>query len=452
MYFLLVTVFLYHWPSTFADRLGGIGTMNAEIFPKILVVALSLAFTAPPAAAALAPAINHASRDFESIDLQASRVSAQGLSVASLARNLAALGSTDAEKARAIFTWIAHNVSYDTHSFLAGSSVSGKPEDVLRSGRAVCQGFAAVFQALATEAGLKSVVVEGYSKGYHYQTGARITGPPDHAWNAVLIDGQYKLLDCTWGAGYMDSEKRFVRRFQERYFFTRPEEFIFDHFPVDPRWQLLDPPVSREDYENRVVLRPAFFNHGLKIESHLSSVVTVDGQTELTLITPRGVAVLPMLKRDGEKLARNFVFSQRDGDRIRVSVRPPEAGRYQLQIFTRAAEDSGSFEIAAEYVLLAARPSDTPGFPESYEPFLTRDVRLLTPLEGELPAGKPVEFRMELSDADSVAVITDGKFEYLQKSGSVWKGVVAPKPGSLRIGAKFPGENQFQILLAYNAR
>lgn len=426
--------------------------MQFNLVPRYLGAALLLAMGVTPSAAALAPAASPDTSTFALIDIQASKMTGQGLTIPSLARNLAALGSNDTEKARAIYTWIAHNISYDTPSFLAGRSVSGKPEDVLRNGRAVCQGFAAVFQALATEAGLKSVIVEGYSKGYHYQTGAKITGPPDHAWNAVLIDGQYKLLDCTWGAGYMDTEKRFVRRFQDRYFFTKPEEFIFDHFPLNPRWQLLDPPVSREDYENRVVLRPAFFNHGLKVESHISSVVTVDGQTELSLITPRDVAVMPMLKRDGKKLARNLVFSKRDGDRVRVAVRPPETGRYQLQIFTRAAEDSGSFEIAAEYVLLATRPSDTAGFPESYEPFLTRDVRLLSPLQGELQTGSPVKFRIELSEAESVAVIMDGKFEYLEKAGSVWQGVVAPRPGSLRIGARFPGENQFQILLAYNTR
>ncbi|KAF8455156.1 hypothetical protein BGX38DRAFT_1169357, partial [Terfezia claveryi] len=51
--------------------------------------------------------------------------------------------------ARAIFTWLHHNVAYDTKSFFGNSVTHMTPQDTLSTGLAVCQGYAELFVELA---------------------------------------------------------------------------------------------------------------------------------------------------------------------------------------------------------------------------------------------------------------------------------------------------------------
>ena len=56
----------------------------------------------------------------------------------------------------------------------------------LVEGEAVCEGYAEALQCLLQRAGIQSVQVYGESKG------------ENHAWNMVLIEGKYYLVDLTW--------------------------------------------------------------------------------------------------------------------------------------------------------------------------------------------------------------------------------------------------------------
>jgi transglutaminase/protease-like cytokinesis protein 3 len=42
--------------------------------------------------------------------------------------------------------------------------------------------------------------LDGFAKGFGYKIGEPLS-TPNHAWNAVRIDGNWYLLDATWDAG-----------------------------------------------------------------------------------------------------------------------------------------------------------------------------------------------------------------------------------------------------------
>ena len=73
-------------------------------------------------------------------------------------------------------------------------------------------------------------------------------GGGGHAWNAIKIDGAWKLFDSTWGAGALRGEK-FVKKPNDFYFQVKPEWLQFSHFPRDPKWQLRDPPLTKEEFD-----------------------------------------------------------------------------------------------------------------------------------------------------------------------------------------------------------
>lgn len=104
----------------------------------------------------------------------------------------------------------------------------------------MCEGYAGLFTALASKAGLESMVIGGHGKGLGFEAvapGAPL--PPEkatgHAWNVVKIDdGQWKLIDCCWGAGHVSGwGNPYQRAFHPVHFVSSNEEFGRSHFPSD---------------------------------------------------------------------------------------------------------------------------------------------------------------------------------------------------------------------------
>ncbi len=147
----------------------------------------------------------------------------------SLANYLTYPFQTDRAKARSIFRWIASNIEYDWASYQSGSYIRNSMEakDVLKSKSAVCEGYANLFKDLANRAGLESEKIIGYGKGFGYNP-ERALGDINHAWNAVKIGGEWKLVDVTWARGG-DSASNGEEKFNDFYFLTPPEHFINDH-------------------------------------------------------------------------------------------------------------------------------------------------------------------------------------------------------------------------------
>lgn len=153
--------------------------------------------------------------------------------------------STDAEKARAIYIWLASNIRYDVESMNRKAVYERKEELVLkplRTHQGICENYAALFDELSQKTGLRSYVISGYTK----QNGRIATLP--HAWNAAQIGNKWYLFDATWGAGFVNNG-RFHKKISHDYFMMQPAVAIQSHMPFDYLWQFLDYPyTSREFY------------------------------------------------------------------------------------------------------------------------------------------------------------------------------------------------------------
>lgn len=77
------------------------------------------------------------------------------------------------------------------------------------------------------------ILVSGISKGYGYKLGEVMTKntKTDHAWNLVLVQGEWRPWDCTWGAGHLNEGNKYKREFDEFWFLTDPADFLPSHFP-----------------------------------------------------------------------------------------------------------------------------------------------------------------------------------------------------------------------------
>ena len=101
--------------------------------------------------------------------------------------------------------------------------------------------------------------IQGFLKDLNYIPGDAIGERVNHEWNAVRVNGTWRLVDVTFASGYLTSNKTYVRYHEVLPLFHDPAEFIHTHFPENSRWQLLNTPMTRMDFEQEVVYHPGFF-------------------------------------------------------------------------------------------------------------------------------------------------------------------------------------------------
>ena len=375
-------------------------------------------------------------------------------SVEALAAYLTGPFAADDLKARAIFRWIADRVAYDTEAAAGEDPSAGGVASALKDRKAVCFGYAGLFQELARTAGLEVVVVEGFGKGYHYEVGTPVPEVPNHAWNAVKIGGAWRLLDCTWGAGRADEGFRFVKHLDDHYFLTPPETFIFDHLPADPRWQLLETPVTRQAFAEMPFLQSTFFALGLSLPADRRPVLDVaGGRAEISLACPASAVAAAKLLKDGKIPVEDGSLVRRDGERLTVLAALQGPGRYVLRLLAKAAADPGDLVWAADFLVTAPAGTGTAGpFPFVFKEYVDYGASLEEPLEGRLEARGRTRFRIRVPGASEVVVSSGKHWRELKASGGVFEERVPLEPGPVKVGARLPGETRYVVLLRYDAR
>lgn len=153
-------------------------------------------------------------------------------------------------KYRAIFTWVAENIKYDCDAFHNPDKGAYSAEDVLRKGKSVCSGYSNLFEELCKQSGLECVTIDGWSKSDYGSVGRNFSSQPSHAWNAIKLNGEWKLCDPTWGAGYIEGNcEKFNKRFEDFFFCTPPELFALQHYPKDTSW-FLGASMSETTFQN----------------------------------------------------------------------------------------------------------------------------------------------------------------------------------------------------------
>lgn len=316
-----------------------------------LVLSVSLLFlTAPPALHALEPATLYPRAEAAA----AAALAGEGdAALSGLATQLTRGAPTDQEKARALYEWVATNIRYDAESFLAGRARARSASDVLRERVAGCDGYARLFEALAKDAGLEAVTVLGWAKGAGAKPGA-FSAQPNHAWNAVKIDGQWRLLDATWGAGGFEG-RTWVQRFNPHFFLTSPAEMVLSHFPVDAAWQLLDEPMPLEAWLSITSPRAELFRLGFSHDAVLRALAAEPAVSFVEAFVPSRSSVrvvdAPLAGELAPGAPVSFAFESPDAEQIVLA-----RGRQRVELEHRGREFTTTRALSPGRWRVMARP------------------------------------------------------------------------------------------------
>lgn len=111
--------------------------------------------------------------------------------VIELAQSLTKDKKTDKEKVESIYKYIVNNIKYDYNK------IKGLPNDyvpeidkILVSKSAICYDYAALFAGMLRSQGIPTKLVKGYKNDLKEY----------HAWNQVLLDGNWVVIDTTYDA------------------------------------------------------------------------------------------------------------------------------------------------------------------------------------------------------------------------------------------------------------
>ena len=284
-------------------------------------------------------------------------------SIGSLSTYLTEGLPSDELRVRALFRWVAGHIRYDLQGFRAGDYGDLSPDGVLRRRRAVCEGYSGLFQALVESAGIEVATIKGFAKGVGFAAGDPVPATFNHAWNAVKVGGGWRLLDCTWAAGALDDQGRYVEGFDPFYFFTPPEQFIFSHYPENPSWQMLPSPITRAEFEALPQVKPAFFTCGLAFVEQPKRLLAVrEPPVLLPLTIPSDVSVRAFLMRGETPLGEGYVRTTREGDRALVEALLPEPVAYVLRLFVAKGQKASQLDWAMDLVVTAQNGSGATTF------------------------------------------------------------------------------------------
>jgi transglutaminase/protease-like cytokinesis protein 3 len=218
-------------------------------------------------------------------------VSVKEENIDSLAKQLAALGSTDKEKVRVIFRWITENINYNVRIYNRNKIDPGnfyeEPDDtsaalpslndrvaakVLKRKIAFCDGYSRLFSALCSRAGIRSEVIYGYAR---INQNSRERFGVNHSWNAVYLDSAWHLLDVTWASGFVSYANEYIRQYNDFYYLTAPADFYRDHYPEEIQWTLLDLPQLTREFNQQPFRHSGFNKYSITSYSPQKGIIDV---------------------------------------------------------------------------------------------------------------------------------------------------------------------------------
>ena len=88
---------------------------------------------------------------------------------------------------------------------------------------------------------------------------------------------------------------------------TPPNQLIVSHFPHDSKWQLLDKPKTKSEFEKALSPARDFFKYNLGLTEYINTEITVSKELNYNLLSPENVVLMTRLYKDNKQID-NMVF------------------------------------------------------------------------------------------------------------------------------------------------
>jgi Transglutaminase-like superfamily len=203
--------------------------------------------------------------------------------VAEIADAITTKFSSNEEKARAIFYWVANNIAIDAKAVKNQDEKFKLPEKVIELRKATPLGFSLLVQEMCSYAKIRCLSVDGYVKNFASEINEKAEDK-NYSWNVVQL-GQspetWYYIDACRASGFLDSKLSvFTKQFTSQYFFAEKKLFNLVYFPDNMAWQLGGGINNVKQYYTL----PVFGNQAIALEMKKPSPLT--GLIKTTIAKP----------------------------------------------------------------------------------------------------------------------------------------------------------------------
>lgn len=156
-------------------------------------------------------------------------VNKRGLTLDEKLKALLLVAESDKDRAWLVYRWVTHHFKHDSRlASRIGDPEKRSLEELYQLAGGSCAVYANVIQRLMMRAGLEVKTIYGIAKG-GVATSMLNGKPVNHVWNAIRVDGEWKLIDATWGAGHV-GRNGFQREQSDLFFLIPPNLAVLSHF------------------------------------------------------------------------------------------------------------------------------------------------------------------------------------------------------------------------------
>ncbi|KAE8150102.1 hypothetical protein BDV25DRAFT_140157 [Aspergillus avenaceus] len=259
---------------------------------------------------------------------------------------------SDVQRLRAIFTWVSEKIAWDEPVEEVGIDM----KRVLQTKRGSPQEVAFLVREMCAAVGLHADVIKGFLKtpGEIFELDS--LSRTNHWWNAVLVDGEWRFMDCSLASPTNPRRNQFVTNntsaAESWYFLARPLEFCYTHVPQLDEEQHICPPISPDVLLALPTACPPYFKMGLQFPDYDTSLIRIDGleAMQVRLFVPPDVECAaeveaPAFARDADgdffesgEVVRKRALVQPDwvSGQKRITVKavlPGDEGQGMLKVF-----------------------------------------------------------------------------------------------------------------------
>ncbi|WP_299012211.1 transglutaminase domain-containing protein [uncultured Polaribacter sp.] len=221
--------------------------------------------------------------------------------VENLAKKIEKDFSTNKEKARAAFIWLANNINYDLEEYYNPKNrrysfryrneterlqkIQEAKEKIVniafKTKKGICEQYAQAYKKICDLLEIEATVISGNVRNSANEIGI-IKNKTNHAWNAVKIDNKWLLLDATWAAGSIINGK-WIKSYNN-YFYNIPKEKIFKtHLPEESIWILRFGRITTKQFYNQPIYNQGLLNSKAELLTPKNGTIAPDKENNIQL-------------------------------------------------------------------------------------------------------------------------------------------------------------------------
>ncbi|KJX93602.1 SH3 domain-containing protein cyk3 [Zymoseptoria brevis] len=183
---------------------------------------------------------------------------------------------SDVQRLRAIFTWVSERITWE-------DDYEGQIDTrrAIQTKRGCSEEISLLVRDMCLAVGLHAEIVRGYLKSPGEILDLDTVARPNHWWNAVIVDGEWRIMDCALASpthpqrsAYSSASSQVAESW---YFLTRPMEICYTHIPLLPEQQHLVPPVEHEILVALPCAGPSYFRNAVELAGFDTSMLHLEG-------------------------------------------------------------------------------------------------------------------------------------------------------------------------------